>query len=136
MHASVIGDTCNQCHMTLAEGRYGLSAEVGGHSFNVGGEVHHAEKLNTAACVDCHEDIKQVQGKDIFDKKADDDYDNDGTVEPLQAEVEGILEYFVNDRGNGYLQRLSPPHVQSGWKLECCQLWRAVCWRDGCALQL
>lgn len=109
MHVDVIGDTCVQCHMSLPEGRYSMSSEVGGHSFNIGGEVHHAEKLNTAGCIMCHDDIKQVKGKDIFDKKAADDYDNDGTVEPLQAEVEGIMEHFVNGGGTGYLQRTNPP---------------------------
>ena len=84
--------------------RSSLSPEVGGHGFNIGGEVHHAEKLNTAGCLNCHEDIKQVKGKDIFDKTAADDYDNDGTVEPLQAEVDGIMEYFVNNSGSVQLQ--------------------------------
>ena len=53
--------------------------------------------------------IPQVKGKEIYDLKAKADYDLDGTAEPLQAEVQGLLDAFVNENGTGYLQRLSPP---------------------------
>ncbi|MGQ9630542.1 MAG: hypothetical protein ACUVXI_09545 [bacterium] len=108
-HSMVVEDGCVDCHMSLPKGRYGLSPDVGGHSFNIKGEVHEVETLNASGCIACHKDIKQVAGKDIFDKMADADYDNDGTVEPLQAEVGGLLEKFVNDKGTGYLQKLTPP---------------------------
>jgi len=109
VHGLVVNNTCVACHMALPQGRYALSPEVGGHSFNVLGEVHENEVANVAACVSCHKDIKQVPGTEIFDIKAKADYDNDGTVEPLQQEVEGLLEVFVNRQGSGLLQKTNPP---------------------------
>ncbi len=108
-HKLVVKDGCASCHMALPEDRYSNSPEVGGHSFNIEGEVHEAGKLNISACVSCHKDVKQVRGREIFDIKAKKDFDHDGAVEPLQAEVEGLLEAFVNEDGTGYLQRLNPP---------------------------
>jgi hypothetical protein len=95
--------------MALPEGRYSFSPELGGHSYRIAGEVHEAGKLNLSSCTSCHKDIKQVGGKEIFDLRAKADFDLDGTIEPLQEEVEGILAGFVNDRGTGYLQRTNPP---------------------------
>ena len=86
-----------------------MSPEVGGHSFNIGGEVHGAEKLNVKACTDCHEGIKQVSGEEIFALEAKADYDSDGSVEYFQEEVHGLLELLVNHNGSGLLQRLNPP---------------------------
>ena len=108
-HKMVVKDGCVSCHMALKEGRYSASPALGGHSFGIEAEVHEAGKLNISACASCHKDIKQVRGKEIFDLKAKADFDLDGTVEPLQAEVEGLLEGFVNTNGTGYLQRLNPP---------------------------
>jgi hypothetical protein len=109
VHLNVVEDTCVDCHMALPEGRYSLSPDVGGHSFNVLGEVHEEEKANITGCVACHADIEQVPGTEIFDIKAAADYDNDGTVEPVQAEVQGLLDYFVNANGTGLLQNTNPP---------------------------
>ena len=108
-HKQAVKDGCASCHMALPEGRYSFSPELGGHSFNIEGEVHEAGKLNVASCASCHKDIKQVKGKEIYDLKAKADYDLDGTAEPLQAEAQGLLDAFVNENGTGYLQRLSPP---------------------------
>jgi hypothetical protein len=108
-HKLVVKDGCASCHMALPEGRYSFSAELGGHSFNIAGEVHEAGKLNISACSSCHKDIKQVQGTEIYDLKAKADYDLDGSVEPFQSEVQGLLDAFVNANGTGYLQRLNPP---------------------------
>ena len=108
-HKIVVKDGCASCHMALPQGRYGSSPEVGGHSFNIEGEVHEAGKLNISACSSCHEGIKQVSGKEVFNLDAKQDFDLDGTVEPLQLEVEGLLEAFVNNNGTGYLQKLDPP---------------------------
>ena len=108
-HKLVVKDGCAQCHMALPKGRYGFSPELGGHSFNIEGEVHEAGLLNVTACVACHKDIKQVRGEEIFDLKAKVDYDQDGNLEPLQQEVQGILETFVNEKGTGYLQTINPP---------------------------
>ncbi len=109
VHKDVVQDGCVTCHMNLPEGRYALSKEVGGHSFNIAGEVHEAELLNLAACSTCHADIKQVKGRAVFDIKAAADYDQDGAVEPLQLEVEGLLQKFVNTKGTGIMQAMSPP---------------------------
>ena len=104
-HTTVIKDSCVDCHMTLPKGRYGLSAGIGGHSFNLQGHVHEELKLNTAGCIACHKDIKQVKGKAVFDKLAAADYDNDGNTEPLQDEVQGLLNKLVNTNGSGLLQK-------------------------------
>lgn len=108
-HSVVLKNGCVDCHMYLPEGRFSMSPEVGGHSFNIGGEVHGVEKLNVKACADCHDGIKQVSGKEIFALKAKADYDNDGGVEYFQEEVHGLLEQLVNHNGSGLLQRLNPP---------------------------
>ena len=109
MHSVVIKDGCVQCHMALPEARYSMNPEIGGHSFSIAGEVHEAEKANTSGCIACHADIKQVAGQEIFNITAKADYDNDGKAEPVQTEVKGLLEYFVNGSGSGLLQQLSPP---------------------------
>jgi hypothetical protein len=108
-HTAVLRNGCTECHMAVPEGRYSLSPEVGGHSFNILGEVHEDELANVAGCVNCHEGIQQVRGEEIFDIAAKADYDNDGEIEPVQAEVQGLLEYFVNDRGTGVLQTMDDP---------------------------
>ncbi|UCF98818.1 MAG: hypothetical protein JSV89_04595 [Spirochaetaceae bacterium] len=107
-HKDVLTDGCVTCHMSLPEGRYSNSPEVGGHSFNIVGEVHEAEKVNVSGCVGCHDGIKQL-GDDMFDYKAKADYDRDGTVEAVQMEVQGLLDALVNKNGTGYLQRTNPP---------------------------
>ncbi len=107
-HTTSIGDACVTCHMSFPEGRYSLSSAVGGHSFNIVGEVHGAEKANISACITCHSEIKQVVGTDYFDYKVK-DYDTDGELEPLQMEVDGLLELLVSTDGSGLLQKLDPP---------------------------
>jgi hypothetical protein len=49
-----------------------------------------------------------VPRTELFDIKASADFDHDGKVEPVQLEVQGLLELFVNPKGTGYLQTLSP----------------------------
>jgi hypothetical protein len=113
LHSFVVTDGCVDCHMSYPAGRFSLAPGVGGHSMNIEGEVHHAPKVNVSACNECHTDIGQVRGSDIFDKLAAEDYDNDGTVEPMQAEVKGLLDAFVNSGGTGILQTLSPPFYKA-----------------------
>ena len=105
-HTNVVANACVTCHLARSEGRYSQSPAVGGHSFYVKGEVHGAEKLNLAACNSCHKDIGQ-KGEFFDIVKAD--YDNDGTAEPVQAEVEGLLHLIVNSEGTGVLQKSNPP---------------------------
>jgi hypothetical protein len=59
--------------------------------------------------VDCHADIKQLAGTEMFDYKAKADYDRDGSVEAVQMEVQGLLDVLVNKNGTGYLQNTNPP---------------------------
>jgi hypothetical protein len=77
-HTTTVKDTCVTCHMTLPEGRYGLSPAIGSHSFNIAAEVHEQEKLNTAGCLACHKDMSQAKEAAVFSKSAAADYDNDG----------------------------------------------------------
>lgn len=121
-HASAIDDGCVSCHMSLPDGRYGFSPNLGGHSFNISGDVHEAEKLNTTACVSCHKDMKQAVGTRpwikaggpgviwidkpaVFGITAPADYDRDGQKEYMQDEVQGLMDRLVNQQGNGLLQQ-------------------------------
>ena len=108
-HKDVVQDGCVACHMSLPEGRYGFSPGLGGHSFNVSADVHEVGKVNNSGCLSCHPDLKQVAGAEIFDLKAKADYDRDGTIEPVQLEVQGLLDAFVNKKGTGALQTMEPP---------------------------
>jgi hypothetical protein len=108
MHTTRVENGCITCHMALPKGRFSMEAGIGGHSFNIAGEVHHAPKLNNAGCLLCHSSRDQVRGKEIFDVKAK-DYDTDGELEPFQEEVEGLLALLGNLAGTGYLQKLNPP---------------------------
>lgn len=125
MHTYVIEDSCVTCHMALPEGRYSLSPEVGGHSFYTKGEVHESEKLNLAACSQCHDGIKQAD--EFFDIKTV-DYDNDGTLEPVQAEVEGLLHLLINAENTGLLQTTSPPlfKADGSWASTSSEVERSV----------
>ena len=106
-HTFVVEDSCVECHLARPEGRYSASPEVGGHSFYAKGEVHGATKINASACSSCHEGVGQ--DGEFFDIMAKADYDDDGTIENAQAEVEGLLHLIVNSRGTGVLQGSDPP---------------------------
>jgi hypothetical protein len=108
MHSSKVEDGCVSCHMALPEGRYGMEAGIGGHSFNIAGEVHHSPTLNNAGCLECHSEMNQVRGTEYFDATVK-DFDTDGELEPLQKEVEGLLDRFVNTGGTGILQKMDLP---------------------------
>lgn len=109
VHKMVVQDSCVACHLTQPSARYSFSPKVGGHSFNVVGEVHEEEKGNTAGCIACHKDLKLVPGSAIFNLPAKADYDQDGKLEPSQEEVKGLLDKFVNKDGSGYLQKMKVP---------------------------
>lgn len=120
-HAMIVKDTCVACHMAQPKGRYGFSPKVGGHAFTVAGDVHEAELGNVTACLTCHKDIKTVAAKKYndtdfvlkdtvyFTVKAKADYDGDGTVEYVQAEVQGLLDKLVNKNGTGAMQTMANP---------------------------
>jgi hypothetical protein len=107
-HKDVLENGCVECHMALPTGRYALSPAIGGHSFNIAGEVHEAPVVNLVACLGCHKDMKQVPRTELFDIKAKADFDRDGKVEAAQQEVQGLLDLFVNPKGTGYLQTITP----------------------------
>ncbi len=121
VHSTLAKNGCIECHMGYPEKRFSFAPDMSGHSFNIVGEVHHQPKLNTSGCLgNCHAKMKQVkilnpdtpldtfwwhQTEAIFSTEAKADFDSDGKVEPLQAEIEGVLNLFVNKKGTGYLQR-------------------------------
>ncbi len=121
VHSTLTKNSCIECHMTFPKARFAYSPDMAGHSFSLVGEVHHQPKLNTAGCLgNCHAKVGQVKAENpdtpvdtfwwhqtgvVFDIQAKADFDNDGKVEPLQAEIEGLLDLFVNTKGTGYLQR-------------------------------
>jgi hypothetical protein len=121
VHSTLTKNSCLECHMTFPDKRFGYTPAIGGHSFNIAGEIHHQPKLNVAGCLGkCHTEMKQVKSDNpdtpkkgfwwhqtgaVFATEAKADFDNDGKVEPLQAEVEGLLNLFVNTKGTGYLQQ-------------------------------
>jgi hypothetical protein len=108
-HTYAVSDGCVVCHMSLPDGRYAFSPELGGHSFRIASEVHEAPKINTSGCIACHPTMKQVAGKEVFDIRAKTDYDLDGATEVVQEEVRGLLERMSNASGTGVLQTLAIP---------------------------
>jgi len=121
VHSRLIGDGCVRCHMSYPKARYGFGPELSGHSFKVKADVHGHVKLNTSGClVNCHPDLTQVTDEDVFAYKSKADFDNNGKVEMLQEEIEGLLKRFVNKKGSGVLQKLDPPmyHPDGSWNLK------------------
>ncbi|MBI4405548.1 MAG: ammonia-forming cytochrome c nitrite reductase subunit c552 [Deltaproteobacteria bacterium] len=58
VHKDLDGANCVACHMTTpSTGSFSLSPNVGGHSFNMKGIVHGAEKINIQGCKTsgCHD---------------------------------------------------------------------------------
>ena len=121
VHSTLTKNSCIECHMSYPQARFSMTPAMGGHGFEIVDEVNHQPKLNTSGCLgSCHEKINQkiIKNQDtpvdtfwwhqteaVFDYKAKADFDNDGSVEFLQAEIEGLLNLFVNNKGTGYLQR-------------------------------
>lgn len=108
-HRFSVDDSCVGCHMPLPEGRYSLSAALGGHSFNIAHGEEGEVSLNATSCLGCHEGIKQVAGTALFDTPAGADWDGDGSIEVAQAEVRGLLDHLVNRNGTGLLQQGEAP---------------------------
>ena len=121
VHSTLIKNSCLECHMSTPNGRFSFAPDMAGHSFSMVGEVHHQPKLNVTGCLgNCHSKVGQVkavnpdtpadtfwwhQTEAVYDILAKADFDNDGKVEPLQAEIEGLLNFFVNKNGTGVLQK-------------------------------
>jgi hypothetical protein len=104
-HRDVIIDGCVDCHTRLPAGRSNFSADVGGHSFKLSGVVHGELVLNTTGCVSCHRDIRQIPDRDVFNVMAKEDYDINGKKEPVEDEVQGLLNRLVSRTGTGLLQK-------------------------------
>ena len=91
-HKDALPDACVSCHMypTPGVGEPGHD-EVGDHTFEVTTFDEIGTQIdNTAACERCH---------GVFDSFADfmsrNDDDGDGTVEPIQDEIHGLLEHVA-----------------------------------------
>ncbi len=81
-HANVATNGCVDCHMSAP-----LHESVGGHSWNMRNEDRGFENRSGCNVAACHDgDI------DDLDRLADADYDWDGTIEGIQAEVSGLLD--------------------------------------------
>jgi hypothetical protein len=110
-HSALADANCVACHKTQPSGRYALSPRIGGHSFRIAGEVNELPKVNNAGCLSsgCHAEMKQVAGKELFDRTAAADWDGDGKTETVQEEVQGLLERIINKQGTGLLQTMKDP---------------------------
>ena len=133
VHLKLTKNSCVDCHMSYPQSRFSMTPAMGGHSFEIVGEVHHQPQLNASGCLgSCHTIIKQKkvgnpdtpvdtfwwhQTKAVFAYEAKADFDNDGKVEFLQSEIEGLLNLFVNTKGTGYLQKGEVPmhKKEGGW---------------------
>ncbi len=87
-HSTIVEDLCVTCHM--AESPEGGEELVGEHTYRMraenpsknGGDILNVEN----ACGECHNEL------DTYDREARGDYDGDGTLEGIQAEVRGLLD--------------------------------------------
>lgn len=81
-----IANTCVDCHMAATPDTGNVNrSKVGGHSMNiVNPETGYA---NLKGCVSCHGPVTS-----LADFIASSDYDGDGTVEPIQSEVDGLMQ--------------------------------------------
>ena len=92
-HKDVVADACVTCHMSEPPGPGELGEnKLGGHSWNMHVEeiagVDTVKAYNVSACRNCH--IPTMTS--FEDLIAREDYDEDGEIEPVQHEVEGLLE--------------------------------------------
>jgi hypothetical protein len=81
------------------------------------GEVHERPTVIVAGCLSsgCHGEMKQVAGKDSYDRKPAADYDGNGKIESIQEEVQGLLHKIINGQGTGLLQTMKdPPYDAKG----------------------
>jgi hypothetical protein len=111
VHSSLPQADCVTCHMTQPNRRYSLNPAIGGHSFRISGVVHERPTVNTAGCLSsgCHTEMKELKGIPFVDRPAPADYDGDGKVEVIQAEVQGLYERLINPKGTGLLQTMANP---------------------------
>ncbi len=85
IHQNIVTDACVTCHMTtLPDTSVTNANKVGAHTFRL--ENPETGYELTGACVTCH-----GQKSSFDDFMASTDYDGDGTVESIPAEVQGAL---------------------------------------------
>jgi len=83
----LVDDLCVGCHMSATTDTGTVSRDrIGGHSWAQKYEEGGVEYDNVTKCVECHTGITKFS-----DIVAGFDYDMDGTTEPFQGEVEGLL---------------------------------------------
>ncbi len=92
-HKDVTPEACVTCHMSEPPGVGELGEnKLGGHSWNMHAEeivgLDTVEVYNVSACRNCH--IPTMTS--FEDLLAREDHDGDGDIEPVQHEVEGLLE--------------------------------------------
>lgn len=87
----LVENTCVGCHMSATTDTGTVSRDkIGGHSWNMEYEEGGVEYDNITKCVDCHTGITKFS-----DIVAGFDYDMDGTNEPFQTEVQGLLDQIA-----------------------------------------
>jgi len=89
-HKFALANACVDCHMVATADTGTVNRDkVGGHSFS----LHNAESGydHTTACVKCHGERTSFE-----DFTARSDYDEDGTVEPVRNEIEGLVGILRN----------------------------------------
>lgn len=88
-HATVVPDTCVECHMAApTQSGTGIITppKVGGHTWAMTDDTLTTPVQNvTNACGTCHAGLK------TFDRTARADYDGNGKVEGIQTEVKGLM---------------------------------------------
>lgn len=86
-HKNVVENTCVDCHMAAND-----RDDIGGHSWAMTvTEIANGDTTrydNVTACKGCH-DPNMTSFDDLM---AREDHDGDGTVEPVQVEVQGLLD--------------------------------------------
>lgn len=93
-HTTIVDDTCVACHMVEGVGGGPGQTEpplVGEHTFALRDVQNPADPnddiINAEnACASCHPGLTET-----YDREARGDYDGDGMVEGIQAEVDGLL---------------------------------------------
>lgn len=87
-HADVVKDTCATCHMQAIDATDSALTKVGGHTFklSLAATATTPARELVGACQNCH-------GPDVasFDFRLF-DYDNDGTIDGVQTEVQHLLD--------------------------------------------
>ena len=97
LHKDVLAEACVTCHMGYARTHEGY--DVGGHSFNMLDEAENSLVANCTASA-CHGEgtlaftasTNSLEPYDMTLTADPVDWDNDGTVEGYQSEMEGMLD--------------------------------------------